>query len=201
MSDLEFVRRCINKESQAWDEFLKDYSRLIYNYIYHVLISKGSNSGQGQVDDIFQDLIRSLIDEDYKKLKSFKARNGASLATWLRQVTINFTLDYLRLNSVAVSLDAEDEDGFALKDRLASEGPTALEEAERVEIIGHLKDCISRLSIQDKYFLELHYNHRVRLDDLKILFKVSRGAVDMQKQRLILRLRDCFVKKGIELDF
>jgi RNA polymerase sigma factor (sigma-70 family) len=201
MSDLEFVHRCINHDSGAWDEFLKDYSRLIYNYIYHVLTSKGSKSGQGQVDDIFQELIRTLVDEDCKKLKSFKARNGASLATWLRQVTINFTLDYLRTNSVAASLDAEDEEGFALKDRLVSAGPDAAEEAQKNEITAHLKDCIGRLSIDDKYFIELHYNQHIRLEDMKGLFNISRGAVDMQKQRLILRLRDCFAKKGIALDF
>jgi len=201
MSDLEFVQRCINKDRQTWDEFLRNYSRLIYNSIYHVIKSKGINSGPGQVDDIFQELFRSLIDEDYKKLKSFKAKNGASFATWLRQVVINFTSDYLRASLTPVSLDAEDEEGFALKDILPSGDPTAAEDAESVEIIAHLKDCVSRLSIEDKFFIEMHFIRRLRLEDLRSLFKVSRGAIDMQKQRLINRLRDCFASKGIALDF
>ena len=200
MNDLEFVRRCIDGDKEARDEFCEIYSRLIYNYIYHVLKSKGCITGPGQADDIFQELIRSLFDSDCKKLKSFKARNNASLASWLRQVTINFTLDYLRTSKSLESLDARDEEGRALKDIIAAENIPAPDIAHDQEMVGHLKDCIDKLSLDDKYFVELHFNRKLRLDELRKLFGVSRGAVDMRRQRLLNRLRECFLSKGIALD-
>ncbi|MCX5710442.1 MAG: sigma-70 family RNA polymerase sigma factor [Candidatus Omnitrophica bacterium] len=200
MNDLEFVRRCIDGDKQARDEFLSLYSRLIYNYIYHVLKSKGCKSDPGQVDDIFQELFRSLIDDDCKKLKSFKARNNASLASWLRQVTINFVLDHLRTTRHMESLEAEDEQGFALKDVIPAENVPAADIAHNKEIYARLKECIDKLSLDDKYFVELHFNRKLRLDDLMKLFGVSRGAMDMRRQRLLRSLRECFSSKGIELD-
>jgi RNA polymerase sigma factor (sigma-70 family) len=112
VTDLEFVRKCSTGDSQSWDEFLKRYSRLIYKYIHSVLNSKNIlASNQDYVNDIFQEFFSSLIQNDYKKIKTFKAKNNCSLASWLRQVVINFTLDYLRAVKPAVSLDVEMDEG------------------------------------------------------------------------------------------
>ena len=40
-----------------------------------------------------------------------------------------------------------------------------------------------------------------RLEVLKEHFRVSRGAIDMRKSRIIDRLRECFKHKGFALDF
>lgn len=201
MDDLEFVQRCVKGESQSWDEFLKKYSRLIYNYIHNVLRSKGFNLAQEHIEDIFQGIFHSLIDDNYRKLRTFKARNGCSLASWLRQVTINFTLDYIRKIKPAVSIDAQDDEGLSLKDILPDDSNPIPETIIHSEKLNTLKDCIERLEKQDKYFLELHINRGLRLETLKEHLGLSRGAIDMQKSRIIERLKDCFKKKGFMLDF
>ena len=96
MDDLEFVHRCASGDKQSWDEFVDRYSRLIYSYILSILNIKSRILPQDNINDIFQEIIYSLIKDNFKKLKSFKARNACSLASWLRQVTINCTIDYLR---------------------------------------------------------------------------------------------------------
>jgi RNA polymerase sigma factor (sigma-70 family) len=202
VTDLEFVRKCVNGDTQFWDEFLKRYSRLIYKYIHSVLNSKNIfASNQDYVDDIFQEFFSSLIQNDCKKLKSFKARNNCSLASWLRQVIINFTLDYLRGVRQAVSLDAESDDGLSLKEVLSDGSISVPELLTREEMLESLKDCVGELSNHNKLFIELNINQGVRLEALKDLFKLSRGAIDMQKSRIMDRLRECFKKKGFKLDF
>jgi DNA-directed RNA polymerase specialized sigma24 family protein len=69
------------------------------------------------------------------------------------------------------------------------------------ERAAHLKDCIEKLNIDDKYFLELHLNQGLRIEELKEHFKLSRSALDMRKSRIIDRLRECFKTKGFLLDF
>ena len=196
MGDLEFIQRCVKGDSQYWDEFLTRYSRLIFNYIHNTLNAKGFIPTQEHAEDIFQGIFRSLIEYDYKKLKSFEARNGCSLASWLRQVTINFTIDYLRKVKPAVSMDAQDNEGLTLKDIVPDDAIPAPENLIHAEKLNTLKECIERLEKQDKYFLELHINRGLRLETLKGHFRVSRGAIDMQKSRIIGRLRDCFKTKG-----
>lgn len=201
MNDLEFVRQFVKGENQARDQFIKRYSRLIYNYIQHVLALKGFKDSSSHADDIFQSFIIFLIDEDCKKLRAFKARNGATLATWIRYLTINFTRDYLRKIKHVFSLDNETEEGVSPKDALADDSISALEELSKEEEAKALDDCVDLLSNEDKYFVELNFNQKVSLEIMRDFLKLTRGAIDMQKARLMKRLKDCFKGKGFELDF
>lgn len=201
MTDLEFVRQCANGDKQSWDYFLKQYSRLIYSYIYSILKTNNYILNQENVDDLFQEIFVSLIKDDFRKLKSFKAKNGCSLASWLRQITINFTIDYLRKQKPGASLDAETGEGLSLLDMLTGSLNSARESLVKEENLASLKDCIENLALDDKYFLELHFNQGLRLEDLREHFKQSRGAIDMRKARIVDRLQECFKSKGFALDF
>jgi len=127
MDDLAFVQSCIRQEPFAWDEFVEKYSRLIYSYIHKVLRSKGIAASESYAGDICQELFSSLIKDDFKKLKTFRAQNGCSLASWLRQVTVNFSIDYTRRMKPAVSLDQDEEGRGPLKNILAGSAVSALD--------------------------------------------------------------------------
>ncbi|MBP7836203.1 MAG: sigma-70 family RNA polymerase sigma factor [Candidatus Omnitrophica bacterium] len=200
MNDLEFVQQCVKGDNRSWNEFLTRYSRLIYKYIHSVLTAKGFTSAQEHAEEIFQGLFSALIQDDYKKLKTFQARNGCSLASWLRQVTINFTIDYLRRFKPAVSLDAENDEGSSLKDTLADISFSVPDLLAREERLRGLEECIEGLNIQHKLFIELNINQGVKLETLRKFFKLSRGAVDMQKARIVEKLKECFENKGFKLD-
>ena len=196
MDDLRFVQGCLIGNKQSWSEFILRYSRLIYNYIYSVLAVKGRSIPNEQVEDIYQELFHALIKDNYKKLSTYQGKNGCSLASWLRQVTINFTIDYLRKLKPIVSLDAEDEDGFALKDALKDLSPGAIEFLNDQDRRKTLQECISLLEYDEQYFLELFLNQALTLDEIKEHFKINRGAVDMRKGRILQKIQDCFKKKG-----
>ena len=196
MDDLRFVQGCLKGNKQSWSEFILIYSRLIYNYIYSVLSVKGRSISTEQVEDIYQELFHVLIKDNYRKLSTYQGKNGCSLASWLRQVTINFTIDYLRKLKPIVSLDAEDEDGFTLKDTLKDLSPGAVEFLNDQDRRKTLQECISLLEYDEQYFLELFINQALTLDEIKEHFKINRGAVDMRKGRILQKIQDCFKKKG-----
>jgi len=196
MDDLGFVQKCIQGDKQCWDQFVDKYSRLIYSYIHSVLRTKGLNPQQCNVEDVFQDIFVLLTKDNFHKLKSFKGKNGCSLASWLRQVVINFTIDCTRRLRLSLSLDAENDDELALKDILADSAPLVSRLLMQAEKVKQLEDCIDALNMQDKYFLEMHINQGVPLEKLMLHLKISRGAVDMRKSGIIERLKDCFKKKG-----
>jgi RNA polymerase sigma factor (sigma-70 family) len=197
MDDLKFVQRCIKGDKGAWDEFLNKYSRLIYSYIFNVINFKGHTLTQANIEDLFQEIIYSLITDNFKKLRSFKGLNGCSLASWLRQLTINFTIDELRkLKTPPLSLEEESEDRFSLKEIIADNAQIQSEQVLDKEKLSSLTDCIKRLDTDDRYFLELNINRSLSLEELKDYFGVSRGAIDMRKSRIIQRLKECFKDKG-----
>lgn len=202
MDDLEFVQRCIKGGKLAWDEFLRQYSRLIYNYIHSILKIKGAHSfSQENINDLFQDIFLSLAKDNFKKLRSFQAKNECSLASWLRQVTVNCTIDYIRKIKPTVSIDEETKEGFNLKEVLADDALPVNDALSQKERITHLKDCIERLEINDQYFLELHIHQGLTLEELRGHFRISRAALYMRKSRIIDRLKECFKSKGYALDF
>jgi RNA polymerase sigma factor (sigma-70 family) len=201
MDDLEFVRKCIKDDPNAWNEFIEKYSRLIYNYIYQVLKAKSVHQTNEQhVDDIFQEIFLLLTQNNFRKLSTFKAKNNCRLASWLRQVVVNYTIDYLRKVKPVISLDEESDSEFSLKNTLSDHSPAPSESLESKEKVSGLKDCIRKLDTDDKFFMELHLNQGITLEELKMIFKVSRGAVDMRKSRIIERLKACFKSKGFALD-
>jgi RNA polymerase sigma factor (sigma-70 family) len=201
MNDLEFVQRCVTGDKLAWDEFLKQYSRLIFNYIHNVLNIKGCSFTEEHVNDIFQEIFHLLIKDDFNKLKSFKAKNGCSLASWLRQVTINFTIDYLRKIKPEISLDEEKDQERSLKDILPDDSELIPDSLITQEKLLELKDCIQKLDTDEKYLLELHIERGLKLEAIRAHLKLSRGAIDMQKARILHKLRECFKNKGFMLDY
>lgn len=201
MDDLEFVQRCVEGDKLAWDEFVDKYSNLIYRYIHSALQSKGADlSSPDTMHDLFQDFFLLLTKDNFKKLKKFKGKNGCSLASWLRQVTVNYMIDYLRLLKPVVSLEERSESGKSLKESIVDNSLSPSEELIEKDSLEQLMDCIRILDTEDKYFLELYIERGLSLKELEYLLRISRGAVDMRKARIIGRLRDCFKSKGFELN-
>ncbi len=196
MNDLEFLQSCLKGDKLSWDEFILRYSRLIYNYIHSVLTVKGCSIPKDQIEDIFQELFHSLIKDNCRKLSTYRGKNGCSLASWLRQVTINFTIDYLRKLKPQISIDACDQDGFSLGELLADMSPGAVEFLSDQDKRKTLQECIGLLESGERYFLELFLNRELTLDEIKDYLKINRGAVDMRKGRILDKLQDCFKKKG-----
>ena len=197
MDDLKFVQGCLKRNKQSWSEFIIRYSPLIYNYIYSVLTVKGRSISTEQVEDIFQEIFHALIKDNYKKLSTYRARNGCSLASWLRQVTVNFTIDYLRRLKPLVSIDAETKEGFSLKDTLADLSPEAGDFLSRQDKLKTLYECIDLLDSGEQYFMELFLGQGLNLEQIKEHLKLNRGAVDMRKSRIFQKLQECFKRKGL----
>jgi RNA polymerase sigma-70 factor (ECF subfamily) len=196
MDDREFIRKCTSGEPQAWDEFIKKYSRLVYNYIFSTLKTRGARVSQETIEDIFQDIFICLFKDDFRKLKTFRGINGCTFASWLRLVVINHTLDHLDKIKPLVALDEEQGEGLSIKDLLMDPRQTAQEEAVSKERLKGLEDCIRLLKSEEKYFLELHVHRGLALEDLKEHFHLNRPALDMRKTRILEKLRDCFRNKG-----
>jgi RNA polymerase sigma factor (sigma-70 family) len=196
MDELQFIRSCATLDNKTWVEFLARYSRLIYTYIYRVTVNlSGMARNDPLIADIFQGLLQSLIDDNARRLRSFKGLNGCSFASWLRLVTVNYTLSHMRYQHPTVPLD-EERDGASLKDTIADNKILPDEVAVYQEHAGNLKECIKRLDSDDKLFVQLHIRRMMSLESVRQVLRISRTAVDMRKTRLIKRLRECFKSKG-----
>jgi len=201
MDDLEFVQSCAKADSHTWEEFIQRYSRLIYSTIHGVFKRKFPDQARNShVDDVFQEFFLLLTKNDFAKLKTFEGRNGCSLASWLRQVAVNLSLDYIRKIKPMVSLEEQSAAAGPLKDLLADSLHVPRNGLSESETIAGLKGCIDELETEGKFFLELHFEQGLSLEEVREALKISRGAVDMRKARIVKLLKDCFRRKGFLLD-
>ena len=190
MEDLKFVRRCLSKDRRAWDEFIQRFSGLIYSYILGVFKSRTSHHFKANnIEDAFQDFFIYIRKNNCKKLRTFQGRNGCTLASWLRQVVIHFSLDYIRGFRGHLSLDQAYNGEGNIKDTIFDQSGSIRDKMIKQERITRLKKCIQALDRDQRLFLELHLNKGVAVDKLAKLFRVSRGALDMRKARIIGVLR------------
>jgi RNA polymerase sigma factor (sigma-70 family) len=85
---------CLRGEKAAWNDFVRQYSGLIYHTIKKTLSL--SDTSQHLIDDIFQDIFLSLVRDDFAQLRRFRGDHGCTLASWLRMIAARRTIDYLR---------------------------------------------------------------------------------------------------------
>ena len=204
MDEREFIQRCLSNDKAAWDEFVNRYSRLIYNYIYHILHIKGMSPSSDFVEDIFQEIFLNLIEDNFCKLRQFEGRNNASLASWLRIITINFSLDYIKktqkINVSSLDNELEVDNQITWKDALVDQQAIANEIVANKEQLDSLAECFEDLSSMDKYIVDMHIYRGLSIKELQVTLDISRTAMDMRKSRIMQRLRECFEDKGFKLE-
>ena len=93
----ELLERIRRGEKKAWEEFVEFYARLIYYAIRRTLEKKGRKELLREVDDIFQAFFIHLAEDNARRLRGFSG--NCSLASWIRILAINFTLDLLKKKS------------------------------------------------------------------------------------------------------
>ncbi len=86
MSDKDLVEKILQKNEQAFRQFVEQYQSLVL---------KTCNGFVHDADDA-QDIAQDVFIEVYQSIESF--RNDAKLSTWLYRIAVNKSLNHLRKN-------------------------------------------------------------------------------------------------------
>lgn len=86
----EILHGIFHCDNKAWERFINNYGRLIYYSVQKTVFRKRVKITQHDLEDIYQDFLLSLLEKDFKKLRSF--RFEASLKTYLIVLANRFTL-------------------------------------------------------------------------------------------------------------
>jgi DNA-directed RNA polymerase specialized sigma24 family protein len=89
------IAGCLKGEETAWNDFVRQYSGLIYHRIKTTLSSHYHGPSQHLIDDIFQDTFLSLVKDDFAQLRRFRGDHNCTLASWLRMIATRRTIDHL----------------------------------------------------------------------------------------------------------
>ena len=188
LSEKELLIECIQGRKQAWDAFVEKYKNLIYHTIYKTL--KGFHT---DTDDICNSVFLSLMENDYKKLKQYKGKNGCKVPSWLSKVTTNFTLNYIKKQKKYKPIEDDTTDNVDVIGKVSDPQQQPDEELlkkESEEMRKKLvKVLVKDLNAKDKLFLELSYGKKLPPGKIAEILSITVDNVYSKKNRIIEKLR------------
>jgi len=169
------VERFQNGEIVVFDEIVNRYQKQIYNLAY----------GYTQNSEDAYDISQEVFIKVYKSLD--KLKNIASFNLWLRRITLNACIDYLRQQPEEMVLE-----DVSLLDRYyassSSEIPDGL--MENGELGKLISRAIERLPKRQKKVFILRHYEGLSLKDIAKNLNCSLGTVKAHLFRATRRLRE-----------
>jgi RNA polymerase sigma-70 factor (ECF subfamily) len=178
--DFALVQACVGGDRQAWCDLILQVETTVYFAVRDGLRLRGRNPSQDQVEELQADVFFSLVRRDFAKLRRYRGRS--SLTYWMKVVTGNFVIDYLRKKRPTVSLD--DPDAASHWEDLQDGCPNPEEALVSQEARAMVRDLWSELGAEDRRFVELFYERDLDFDDVAERMNTSVGAIYSRKNRV-----------------
>ncbi|MCB9546978.1 MAG: sigma-70 family RNA polymerase sigma factor [Myxococcales bacterium] len=186
-ADRALLAGCVAGDRRAWAGFVERFTRYVYYLVQLTGRRYDAALTDEEIGDLHNDVFVALLEDDRRRLRAFEGRNGCSVRSWIRLITIRKTVDALRRRRVHLSLDAEDrpEPVAETADPLDQLMAVA-DEARR----GRLQELVAQLPAQDQLLLDMLYGQQLSVEAASAALRINRGALYTRKTRIIKKLRD-----------
>lgn len=199
MNDFELIKCCLEKEKKAWNDFVEKFSKLVYNFILKTFKEYGAETNHDDVDELHNDVFLTFLENNFHVLRVFEGRNGCSLASYIRTITIRKTIDHLRSLKSNVSLDEEisTQDGEKtrfFKELAIFDSYQKLEEEEAAKVVEML---LIDLDEKEKHLCSLCFFENQEPALVAQQLDISIDNFYVRKQRLLNKLKEIAIKKNL----
>ena len=187
--DRHWLKKCIAGNKKACERFVREFSDLVYRSVRQTLWIKNVNFNQDDLEDLHNTVFLKLFENQAKKLRQFKGKNGCGLGTWIRIITVRIVLNHIRkkgLDSIIWQqkrIPLEDFPELSI-DEL---GPLA--EIEKGEKEQSIREGIRCLPPRDRLFLLLHFENGYSIKEVAETMKLSLNNAYTIKHRAIQKLK------------
>jgi RNA polymerase sigma factor (sigma-70 family) len=185
----ELLSKCLLGDRKSSEKFIRRFSSLVYKSVQYTLMAKQVRFSEQDLEDLHHTVFLKLFEREFAKLRQYKGKNGCSLASWIRIITVRTVLDHLRLKGYDAMgwqnrrspLDQLSDLRF---DEFDIEGQ--LETIERNHL---LQICIERLSPRDRLLIKLHFYQNSPLSEVAEIMQLSISNAYTLKHRAVQRLK------------
>ncbi len=191
MIDLEektTLAGCWTGNRLAQETLIRQYSNLVFNTVLQTYKVNNIVYQAQELEDMHNTVFVRLLDNQCRRLRQYKGKNGCSLASWIRMITVRTVIDHLRRSKDALSRHwkLDDIDGLH---RIQAEMPEPcqlLDQARQEELV---RQGLDSLSPRDRLFLKLHCFEEVPIREVAGIMNVSENNAYSIKHRAIKRLK------------
>jgi len=191
--DRQLLSRIFSGDKKALEIFVRQFSNLIYTSIQAAFLTRQITFNQQDLEDLHNAVFLQFFEQDCKKLRQYKGKNGCSLASWIKLVTIRIVLNHLRkkgLDAIGwknkiISLDDLSE--------LRGYNMNSWEIMERQEQESLLQNAINSLPPRDRLFAKLHFEKDLSIEEVAESLRLSMQNAYAVKHRIIKKLKSFLV--------
>jgi len=183
-TDLELVQLVLDGEMSAYNELLHRYEAPIYKFVANTIKN----------DDIAKDISQEVFIAAYYKLYAYKKKYKFS--SWLFQIAMNKSIDYMRKNK---SIQQVDIDSAAIFDT----SMTPEHYAEYNETKKSLEDFIKTLSKVEQQILTLRYSHdELTFSGIGEILKINESTIKYKYYKIYSKYEKYINnKKGVVANY
>ncbi len=188
LTDKQLVAGCIKGDGGVQEQFVRQFSNLVYSSILGVVKSKTVVLSQHDIEDLHSTIFLKLFENRCRKLGQYQGKNGCSLASWIRMISVRTVLDHLRRRKDAMAQSGRLVSMDAIAD-LRSQSPSPLARLAEAEQAQLLEQGMQMLSQRDQLMIRMHCLEGCSLKQMAEVLKVSPGNVHSVKHRAVQRLK------------
>mgnify|MGYP003488164261 FL=1 len=196
LSEKELLKECVQENKEAWNTFVERYSNLIYHTINKTLKTYHADHLYQDSSDIHNNVFLSLMENNYRKLRQYKGRNGCTVSSCLMVVTSNFTLNFIKKQKQHIPIEDNNADNInVIKNISISQQPD--EELSEKEYREVFKELINDLNANDMLFLKLYYEKELSPEEIAEILNLTVSTVYSKKNRIREKLQKISKKRNI----
>ena len=186
--DQEFVFLCQKGDLAAFEVLVKKHQKKMLNTAY------GMIGNYEEACEVVQDAFVSA----FRAIKKF--RGDSLFSTWLCRIVINQAKNRRRkimaLNRrEGFSLHGSaGQEGFPLRNDPPEDGPSVLDQIEKREVEGKVRECIDRLDDEYREVVVLRDIQGFSYEEISDMLRVPDGTVKSRLSRARDSLKNCLKK-------
>ena len=166
--DQDLVTRAREGDTRAFDALILKYGDKLYGLVYHMTSHKEDT----------HDLLQEIFARAYQSLGSF--RGNSSFYTWIYQIAVNLTLNFLKKRNRRSGLSLNDLDASAsndpaLVDQTAEANPERQSNLNELQI--KLNEAMQKLSESHRMVVTMFDIQGMSHADIAKVLKTSEGTV------------------------
>lgn len=188
LTDRQLVVGCLKADAAVQEIFVSQFSSLVYASVLGVIKAKTAVLSQQDIEDLHNTVFLLLFEKQCRKIGQYRGKNGCSLASWVRMITVRTVLDHLRRRKDALAQQEHLVSMDAISD-LRSSAPSQWDRLAQAEQAQLMEKGLQQLSDRDQLMIRMHCLEGCSLNQMAEVLKVSSNNVHSVKHRAVQRLK------------
>ncbi len=187
--DKQLLSKAISGSKKASEALVRRFSDPVYRTIQYTLLTRNVSFTRDDLEDLHNTIFLSLFENRCRKLRQYEGRNGCSLFSWIRMITVRTILDHIRKRGLDAISSRKNLIPMEILPELTDTGNGVLHQIEKQEQIQLLNAAMEKLPPRELLFIKLHIEKALSLAQVAKIMNISASNAYTLKHRAIKKLK------------